>query len=194
MARPKTYDDRLRRTLIATAAEVIAASGADELALRPLAQRAGTSTNAVYTLFGSKAGLVAAVVAEAAASFTAAQSDVPTTDDPLGDLAGLGHAYRDWALAHPALYAVMFGDRVRVDASHGESYDGSMEPLLVAVGRAMEAGVLRRVDPMLVATSIWAGLHGLVTLEIAGRLSCDEGPERLFEEHLNAVAAYWLDG
>jgi AcrR family transcriptional regulator len=192
VARPKTYDDRLRQTLLATAAEVIAARGADELALRPLAERAGTSTNAVYSLFGSKAGLVAAVVAEAAASFTAAQRDVPATDDPLGDLAGLGRAYRDWALAHPALYAVMFGDRVRVDEALGASYDGSMEPLLAAVARAMDAGLLRRGDQLLVATSIWAGIHGLVSLEIADRLACDPRAGDVVEEHLNAVVAYWL--
>ena len=53
MARPKTYDERLRRTLVDTAAELIAAHGAEALALRPLAERAGTSTNAVYSLFGS---------------------------------------------------------------------------------------------------------------------------------------------
>ncbi len=246
MARPKTYDDRLRGTLIDTAAELIAAHGAEALSLRPLAERCGTSTNAVYTLFGSKAGLVMAVITEAAASFAAAQRSVAATDDPLADLVGLGRAYRAWAKAQPALYAVMFGDRVPLsDApskaepgstdlspaarphpgalaalSHldgpparlrhsalpahlsGAARDGddrriqakedSMEPLLTTVSRAMAAGQLRPGDPMVAATSIWAGIHGWVSLEIAGRLSLGEAAHDHAEEHLAAIATYWL--
>ncbi len=194
MARPKTYDDRLRRTLLDSAAEMIAARGAEALALRPLAERAGTSTNAVYALFGSKAGLVGAVLAEAAESFTAAQRAVGETDDPLADLVGLGRAYHSWAVAHPALYAVMFGDRVPVASLPGTppAVDESMAPLLTTVSRGMAAGLLRSVDPMLAATSIWAGIHGLVSLEIAGRLSCNPAADGVLEEHLLAVAAHWL--
>ncbi|MFN8192808.1 MAG: TetR/AcrR family transcriptional regulator [Nocardioidaceae bacterium] len=193
MARPKTYDERLRRTLIDTAAELIAAHGAEALALRPLAERAGTSTNAVYSLFGSKAGLVGAVLAEAASSFTAAQRAVEASDDPLADLVGLGRAYHSWALAHPALYAVMFGDRVPVAALADQVVgDESMEPLLTTVSRGIAAGRLRPVDPVVAAMSIWAGIHGLVSLEIAGRLACDPAGDGLLEEHLAAIAAYWL--
>lgn len=192
MARPKTYDDRLRRALIDTAAELIAAHGAEALALRPLAERCETSTNAIYTLFGSKAGLVGAVIAEAATSFTAAQLTITPTEDPLADLIGLGRAYRGWATAHPALYAVMFGDRVPLPGAPSGPEEDSMAPLLTTVSRAMVAGQLRAADPMVVATSIWAGIHGLVSLEIAGRLWVGEGVEALVEEHLLAIAAYWL--
>jgi len=192
VARPKTYDDRLRRALIDTAAELIAAHGAEALALRPLAERCDTSTNAIYTLFGSKAGLVGAVIAEAATSFTAAQLGITPTEDPLADLIGLGRAYRDWAIAHPALYAVMFGDRVPLPEVPSGPEEDSMAPLLTTVSRAMSAGQLRGADPMVVATSIWAGIHGLVSLEIAGRLWAGEGVEALVEEHLVAIAAYWL--
>ena len=192
MARPKTYDDRLRRALIDIAAELIAAHGAEALALRPLAERCHTSTNAIYTLFGSKAGLVGAVIAEAATSFTAAQLDITPTENPLADLIGLGRAYRVWAIAHPALYAVMFGDRVPLPEAPSRSDEDSMAPLLTTVSRAMSAGQLRAADPMMVATSIWAGIHGLVSLEIAGRLAVGEDVEALVEEHLVAIAAHWL--
>ncbi|MCB0907556.1 MAG: TetR/AcrR family transcriptional regulator [Nocardioidaceae bacterium] len=192
MARPKTYDDRLRRTLIDTAAELIAAQGAEALALRPLAERCGTSTNAIYTLFGSKAGLVMAVITEAAASFTEAQRGVAATDDPLADLIGLGRAYRGWARSQPALYAVMFGDRVPLPEAASKAEVDSMEPLLTTVSRAMAAGLLRPGDPMVAATSIWAGIHGWVSLEIAGRLSLGDAADDHVEEHLAAIATYWL--
>ncbi len=103
MPRPKVYDDRLRSRLITGAAATLAAGGPEALSLRPLAAAEGTSTSAVYAMFGGKAGLVAAVVDAAQRSFIAAQKAAPTTADAQADLTALGHAYRDWAQAHPAL-------------------------------------------------------------------------------------------
>ena len=109
MGRPKIYDDSLRRQLIALTAESVADGGPDAVSLRALAKAADTSTTAIYTIFGSKDDLVAAVLDAAAESLTRAQDAVPVTDDPLADFTELGRAYRGWALAHPDLYNVMFG-------------------------------------------------------------------------------------
>lgn len=191
MARPKKYDAALRRSLIDRAAEAIASGGVAALSLREVATAAGTSTNAVYTIFGSKDDLVAAVAEEAARSFTSAQRAAGPTGDPLTDLAALGVAYRAWAQEHPALYAVMFGGRVGKDSD--SAGDESMAPLLEAVDRARAAGVLRHdVDPMLIATSVWAGIHGLVSLEIAGHLAAGPPAEHLADAHLDAIIAHWL--
>ena len=62
MARPSSYHEQLRIRLVAVTADTIARSGTDAVSLRRLAAAAGTSTNAIYALFGSKPGLVAAVV------------------------------------------------------------------------------------------------------------------------------------
>lgn len=189
MGRPKTYDDGLRRQLIALTAEAVADGGPDSLSLRALAKAADTSTTAIYTIFGSKDDLVAAVLVAAGESLTRAQDAVPTTDDPLADFASLGRTYRRWALAHPDLYNVMFG---RIGMREGvvpEELDVSMRPLLEAVHRCIDEGVLRDVDPRQAAISIWAAVHGLVSLEIAGYLEADSD---VLEEHLVASALYWL--
>ena len=55
--------------------------------------------------------------------------------------------------------------------------------------RCIDAGSLRDVDARHAAISIWAAVHGLVSLEIAGYLDDDQG---VLEEHLVASAVYWL--
>ena len=58
MPRPRPHDDHLREQLLGIATETIARTGVEGLSLRTLATDAGTSTSAVYQLFGSRAALL----------------------------------------------------------------------------------------------------------------------------------------
>src|SRR6478735_1068755 len=115
MARPVVHDDALRRRLLDTAASLIARDGAAGVSLRGLAAAAGTSTTAVYSLFGGKAELLSAVLDDGFASFAASQQEAAA-----GGLEALGRAYRAWALEHPVLNGLMFGGSLvsRVPLSH----------------------------------------------------------------------------
>lgn len=197
MARPKVYDARLRDRLIAGAAAVLAQSGPAALSLRPLAAQAGTSTSAVYAMFGSRSALVAEVVAEARRSFAAAQRESATSEDPAADLIALGHAYRDWALAHPALYAVMFGGRLQSDCPESSELaalgDEAMAPLVTLVRRLAQVERLVTGDVDLAAWGIWSGVHGLVSLEIAGLIPLStEAITTSFGLALEAIQRGWL--
>lgn len=54
-------------------------------------------TSAIYSLFGGKPELFAALHKAAFANFSAAQHAVGNSDDPQADLMALADAYRDWA-------------------------------------------------------------------------------------------------
>ncbi|MEU0193944.1 TetR family transcriptional regulator [Streptomyces afghaniensis] len=58
VARPKTHDESLRLRLLHRAAATVFDRGTAALSLRQLAADVKTSTTAVYSLFGSKAGLL----------------------------------------------------------------------------------------------------------------------------------------
>lgn len=193
MVRPKKYDDSVRDALILEAAATIARSGVDAVALRPLAAACGCTTSTVYSLFGSRDGLIQAVGEYVADSFSRSQHDVPRTDDPMSDLVNLGRAYRAWAIANPSLYQVMFGGLPKPGCSPSElPVDGSIRPLIDAVGRAGDIGALSGGRTDEIARSIWAGVHGWVTLELAGVLP--QGPRksvRGYELHLRSLLAAW---
>ena len=61
MGRPREHDEATRTQLRGAAERLVAGGGPDALSVRAVADEARTSTRAVYSLFGSKDGLVAAL-------------------------------------------------------------------------------------------------------------------------------------
>ncbi len=189
--RPTTYDAHLRERLLHETAAALARGGVDAVSLRRVAAAAGTSTSAVYALFGGRDDLVAASTAAAEDGFTAAQvaAIATPTADPVADIHALGRAYRAWALANPERYTVMFGGRVQRPAKGIDPTDppASIVPLLTCVRRLQEAGLVADRHTLEVARSVWASVHGYVSLEIV------EGPgtEADYRRHLSALLSGW---
>jgi AcrR family transcriptional regulator len=178
----KTHTEDLATHLVDEAGRILSAEGAAALSLRRLATATGTSTMAVYTLFGDKQGLIAAMYRAGferlGATMTAATG---AEDDPLTALANLGIAYRRAALANPHLYDLMFGRPVAAyepDADSLEVADAAYRPLVEAVRRCLDAGALITTsgdNPQeRIAFYLWAVSHGMVSLELAGQLHGDE--------------------
>lgn len=196
MGRPATYDSELRERLVQSAAAAIAEAGVETLSLRSVATAAGTSTNAVYTLIGSKQDLIDAVVAYAVSSFSEAQSSISWSDSPLDDLSELGRAYRLWALAEPALYQIMFGGRTKMAfATDFDSLGRGLGAITEGVERAYAAGYVTDLDNVNeVATILWSTVHGYVSLEIA---QWDEiappDREQLFHDMQRVLIHRWFE-
>lgn len=170
MARPLPHDDALRATLVELASRAIATGGSQALSLRSVAAEAGTTTAAVYTLFGGRDGLVRAVVEEGFRRFAEHLDAVPRTADPAADLFALGLAYRENAVANPHYYRVMFGT---VDG-HGDHDRGSVPGIVRPTFGVLRDAVARLPQSAEgteeTAMRLWALAHGLVSLELAGLL------------------------
>ncbi|HKR49434.1 MAG TPA: TetR/AcrR family transcriptional regulator [Pseudonocardiaceae bacterium] len=203
MPRPKLHDDALRIRLLDTAGELLTSEGPEALSLRRLATAAGTSTSAVYALFGGKPGLLRALFIEAFTRFAEHLDAVAPSDDPLADLVALIHAYRASARADPYFYAVMFNSPMfnspvpdlaptPQDRTHAAA---AFTPLLGAVRRAIAAGLLRDEDPSLIATALWANVHGLVSLELGWAIPPHaRAPAEVFEAAIRANLDGWRTG
>lgn len=177
----RTADPAVRTALIEAAAQRLAVGGLDALSLRQVAADAGTSTQAVYTHFGSKDDLVRAVVVEAFARLSAEVRSVPVTDDPLADLAAVSTAYRRNALANAHLYRVMFelNPLALTDPAHHRAADAPPERLEEGLDafwamvehaeRCVATGLLHG-EPSELGLLMWATAHGVVMLELAGFL------------------------
>ncbi|GAA2161556.1 MULTISPECIES: TetR/AcrR family transcriptional regulator [Glycomyces] len=174
MPRPRKRDyETLRRELIDAGGRLLAEEGPAALSTRRVAQATGTSTTAVYNLFGDKAGLVREMFLEGFDRLTAAFAAVPRTGDPAADLLALGDAYRANARDNPHLYELMFGRPVpefRPDAEAGRRIQPTFDALIAACARCVEAGAFAPAEPYAIAVQLNAMAHGLASLELRGAL------------------------
>ena len=69
MGRPREHDEQTRAALLAAAEQIVADGGPAALSVRAVAEAAGTTTRAVYSLFGSKDGLLVEALARDAFEF-----------------------------------------------------------------------------------------------------------------------------
>jgi AcrR family transcriptional regulator len=188
---PRQADPELGANLIEAAARLLAEEGPLALSTRRLAAAVGTSTMAVYTHFGGMDDLVRAMVHEGFERLNDRMGSVGQTEDPVSDVASLGFAYRDNALEHRHLYTVMFGGSslggfslTDEDRQYGRF---TLEVLVGAVVRCMEAGRFRPADALLVANQMWISLHGLVTLELGGYLIAPYDADTCFEAQVYSL-------
>jgi AcrR family transcriptional regulator len=148
----------------------------------------------VYNRFGSKTGLVAAVLVRGFDGLADAIR-VREDADPAGRLSACGRSYRRFALANPQHYEAMFGsgvDSADRAAAFSEELKGhataAFGVLVDEVSRAMDAGVLRRDEPREAAQVIWSAVHGAVALELAG-VTQVEDPDAAYERLLVALVS-----
>lgn len=170
---PRIADPSLRIALIEAAARLVATEGQAGLTLRRLARDVGTSTMAIYTHFGGMEELRREVRREGFARLAMHLQAVPETADPVSDLGMLGVAYYVSATESPSLYRAMFleGPLDEDDAQTGLDTFGR---LVSGVTRCLDAGRIRGVGAVEVATELWAVSHGLITLQFANLLPAEE--------------------
>lgn len=177
--------DELTRRLIDEAARLLAEQGPAGLSLRKLAAAVGTSTMTVYTRFGDKQGLLDAMYRE---GFRRLGERLRAATSSLA----MGHAYRQAALESPHLYGLMFGPPppdLQPSEDAEKAADATFAPLVEAVREGVERGALAG-DPEDIALYLWAVVHGLVSIELSGRLSgTRQDADRRFEAALHRAAA-----
>ena len=106
MGRPREHDERTAAALLAAAERAVEEGGPEALSVRGIAAEVGTTTRAVYSLFGSKDGLIAALGVQAFEFLRTELGALPLTGDPAADLVETGLVFRRLAIERPALYSI----------------------------------------------------------------------------------------
>jgi uncharacterized protein len=175
MGRPREHDDETRAALRAAAERLVARGGPQAFSIRAVADAVGTTTRAVYSLFGSKEGLLIDALAQGAFDYLADGIDaLRETRDPVADLTAVGvRVFRGLVLEHPVLYRVAFqrivpGFRAgpEVAAARARAWSG----LLAKVRRLEAAGLLGAKSVEAAAVEYNAMLEGLANAELRGAI------------------------
>lgn len=181
-----------RDDVLRVAEELLAAEGPGGLSVRRIADRLGVSRQIVYSRFTGKPDLVRALHSLGFERLTAAFAGVDEEPGTRAHVLAMAHAYRDCALAQPALYELMFGAPVAEfapDASARRVAGASFRPVVDAAVAWLENDGRGTTDasPLVLAQMLWSATHGVVALELAGLVG-REAPELVERLTLAAIA------
>jgi len=169
----------LREALIrAGVAALDDGTSVEELSLRALARSVGVSATAVYRHFPDKAALLAALALAGLDRLGNAQQAAAQQAAGGGGLAAFGAsggAYIRFALAHPALFRLIWvctpkGDLFAVEADHTHAAMAELRRAIAAILPPDATPEARRAA----ALSCWSLVHGLAMLALDGQITLDE--------------------
>lgn len=129
-----------RTRLLDAAAELIASAPGEEISLRAVCDQVGVKMPTLYHFFGSKQGLLDAVVVRGFDLYMAQKSALETSGDPIQDLRSGWDTHVAFGLDNPGFYTLMYG-KVRP----GQVPEGQSRPsaaLLALTQAAAEQGRL----------------------------------------------------
>jgi len=197
MGRPREHDDETRAVLRAAAERLVDKGGPTALSVRGVAREAGTTTRAVYSVFGSKDGLLVDALAQGAFEFLFERIGVlEETDDPVADLIDLGmNGFRPLVLERPALYRIAFQRAIPGMQAGPElttARTRAWNQLVAKVGRLEPLALLGQKSVAEAAVEFNAMLEGLGNAELRGAVLRNlpaGNEERAWREALATVIA-----
>lgn len=185
------HNEQTAVALLDAAESIVAIEGLDALSVRRVAERAATTTRAVYSVFDSREGMIIALGTRAFEVLGARIADSPTTNDPLADLvdAGAGQ-FRRWTLEYPGLFRVAF-PRTEGTPALSERFGPvrlrALTGLVELVSRVLERhGTLADPEIRDATLTFHAMCEGLALLELRGVLEPHRA-EQIWRAGLTAV-------
>lgn len=163
-----------RRRLCVAAEALFAEHGPEAVTMRELATAMGVSPMTPYRYFKDKDAILAAVRTAAFARFAATlEAAVDKAGDPVAWSRQAGMAYIDFALAQPQAYRLMFDISQPTEGDYPDlqaALTRARRTMTVHVEAMIQAGLLEG-DAELIGHMFWSVLHGMLMLQITGKLA-----------------------
>ena len=164
-----------RGAILDAARSILGERGYDGLTMRAVADRIEYTPAALYKHFTDREQLVRELCVNDFFGFNKivrerGGSTKLDSKAPHGVLRALGHAYAEFAMRFPEQYRVMFMTPLPVDQTELASGDPEQDAYITtlrAVEDAQRLSAFPGLDAALVAQTLWASIHGVVSIEIA---------------------------
>jgi AcrR family transcriptional regulator len=216
-SRRERLREQTTEEITATALALLAEGGPDAVTLRAIAREMGMTAGAIYGYFPTRDDLIDRLITDVYTSLVdavEAARDACAPEDAGGRIVAWGRALREWSVANPAGFRLVYGDGVPgyrpreggVAAEPAHRACMGLTQLVAALwpqaARHQPAAEwsdfapelvaeVRRAFPDLPAAAVglalrvWGRMHGLVALEVYGHLGGQAtDPAKLYEAEL----------
>ncbi len=200
--RPDPRPARTRARILSAARELIRERGIEATTLQDVASLADVALGSIYTHFGSKDGLMTALVDDTVGDASDALSLRREHLTPLERIAAVGETYLQLALERPAeVLSLLNGSASEGGVDASERIVAVVRHLEGDIADAMAAGQLPSGDPRAIAslfTVYWAGIaaacarpNGIALTEDAARWALAQAPALARTADRTPGAAIW---
>jgi AcrR family transcriptional regulator len=194
--RKELEKQEMRKLILDTAMKLFLEKGFENITLRHIAKKIEYSPATIYLYFKDKDEIIYTLHREGFEKLYMWQQKILSIKDPLKRLHKHAEMYVSFALENPEYYDLMFIERApfrtikEMKCKDGMNWDIGMRSydlLRKNIEDCMKAGVFQNTNIDEAAFSMWAFVHGIVSLIIRDR--CTMFPE----EHLDNLVKGALD-
>jgi len=185
----------LKERIASAAQDLYLKDGLDGVSMRKVADVVGVSAPSIYRHFRNKDELLSEIVIAGLHILEGYLLPALEAETPLKRLNALIDRYLDFALEQPKYFDFAFliptPQSERIPEEMAKHNWATFQMAVEQVAQCMEQGEFRRDDPLSVALTIWAEVHGLVTLFRLSRFGQDEN---FFRQTFRSSVQRVLDG
>jgi len=149
--------------IVAAGREILEAGGLDAVTMQAVAERVGVRAPSLYKRLPSRGALIAAIAGSASEELRAVLLPASRDPDPSAALRRVAAAFREFGLAHPGAYGLLFANLPPGSRPPPELNAAAAAPLVELTERLV--GAERALDA---ARLVTAFAHGFVSMELAG--------------------------
>jgi AcrR family transcriptional regulator len=194
--------DDTRALLVTAARDLFLEAGEVGFSLREAARRVGVSPAAVYRHFDGKEALIFAACTQGFEVFSSYLVRALAAPTALERALAACEQYRNFGLENPLDYRFIFmspaeqvqppgpqpTEAARIGSGPMLPQYSTFQFLVDRIRECMDAGLIARGDTKQTAVLVWAHLHGLVSLRIAGLLEAVGDSPAFAEVYRQSVA------
>lgn len=187
-----------RERILASARALYLEGGMQAVTMRGVAERVGVTATALYRHFDNKEDLLTELIGQAFMTFGSYLHRSLGGKTPMDRFMRSAESYLDFALEQREIYRTIFMSPVPKpeDRPDFEKQKRRFDPastfqfLIDRIRECVDSGDLGKDDPEQVAITVWAHVHGLVSLQICGSLDLpDEQFREVYRQSVKRVIA-----
>jgi AcrR family transcriptional regulator len=187
-----------REEVLAAARKIVLEEGFDALTMRKIADAIEYAPGTIYLYFESRDAIAFELCRTGFEAFFQALAPAAAIADPLQRFADLGRRYIAFGLQNPETYRLLFMEDPKYSSTgfqeRAEAPDSPGKRALgILAGIFDELRVQKRLksklDSQTLAETVWAAVHGIVSLKIGCHAYPQSSAEQLVEAMTSALAS-----
>lgn len=187
----------LREKILETSRHLLFTEGYSSLSMRKIGNLIGASATSIYLYFENKDHLVHTLIEESVeelSSYIELKADLQIST--LDKFEAIVHSYVEFAIQNPEKYQVIYMVQSNIMGRYPKEKFRKARRGYTLLESVIETGIsegLMELDePMIATYSIWAQLHGIISVVLNQRLDSRIKKEKFIEESIEHIVQGFL--